>query len=88
MRGIPREFSSLNSSGAAFKNGRNRAIRIPREFELPGEEALLSRDEGGRLIIEPVRHVDLCALLSSWDPLGQEDGLPEIDDLPAEPVNL
>ena len=24
-----------------FKNGRNQAIRIPREFELPGEEAIL-----------------------------------------------
>ena len=33
-----------------FKNGRNQAVRIPREFELPGEDALM-RKEGGRLII-------------------------------------
>lgn len=71
-----------------FKNGRNQAVRIPREFELPGEEALLSRDEGGRLILEPVRRKDLTALLSSWKPLRDRDSLPEISDLSAEPVEL
>lgn len=35
-----------------FKNGRNQAVRIPREFELPGEEAIM-RKEGERLVIEP-----------------------------------
>jgi antitoxin VapB len=35
-----------------FKNGRNQAVRIPREFELPGEDAIM-RKEGERLIIEP-----------------------------------
>jgi antitoxin VapB len=35
-----------------FKNGRNLAVRIPREFEFPGEEAIM-RKEGDRLIIEP-----------------------------------
>ena len=36
-----------------FRNNRNQAIRIPVEFELPGSEAIISRD-GNRLIIEPV----------------------------------
>lgn len=35
-----------------FKNGRNQAVRIPREFELPGEDAVM-RKEGTRLILEP-----------------------------------
>jgi virulence-associated protein VagC len=35
-----------------FMNGRNQAVRIPREFELPGEDAI-TRKEGQRLIIEP-----------------------------------
>ena len=26
-----------------FKNGRNQAVRIPREFEVPGEEAILRK---------------------------------------------
>jgi antitoxin VapB len=68
-----------------FKNGRNQALRIPREFELPGEEAIL-RKEGDRLIVEPVQQTSLLALLATWVPL-QED-FPEIDDLPPEPVEL
>jgi antitoxin VapB len=71
-----------------FKNGRNQAVRIPREFELPGEEAILMRDESGRLILEPVRKKDLKSLLSGWKPLDDRDSLPEIEDLPAEPVDL
>jgi hypothetical protein len=31
-----------------FRNGRNQAIRIPVEFELPGGEAIMHRD-GDRL---------------------------------------
>jgi hypothetical protein len=26
-----------------FKNGRNQAVRIPREFELPGEDAVIRK---------------------------------------------
>ena len=37
-----------------FRNGRNQAVRIPVEFELPGDEAIMFRD-GDRLVIEPVR---------------------------------
>jgi antitoxin VapB len=71
-----------------FRNGRNQAIRIPREFELPGDEAILRQDAAGRLIIEPVQPTTLVALLSSWTPLAEADELPEIPDLPAEPVDL
>ena len=34
-----------------FRNGRNQAVRIPREFEPPGEDAIVRR-EGARLIVE------------------------------------
>ncbi|MBF6990174.1 MULTISPECIES: antitoxin [Cupriavidus] len=68
-----------------FRNGRNQAIRIPREFELPGDEAILRR-EGNHLIIEPVAATPLRALLSQWEPI--DDDWPTIDDLPAEDVNL
>ena len=69
-----------------FRNGRNQAIRIPREFELPGDEAILRKDETGRLILEPVRRRTLSALAKTWSPLKEE--FPEIEDLPAEPVKL
>jgi antitoxin VapB len=71
-----------------FKNGRSQAVRIPREFELPGNEAILRREKSGRLILEPVKKVTLTELLSSWDPLRGADALPAIEDKPAEPVGL
>jgi antitoxin VapB len=69
-----------------FRNGRNQALRIPRELELPGSEALL-RKEGDRLVVEPMPRLSLLDLLATWNPLDEE--LPPIDDLgPAEDVNL
>ena len=69
-----------------FRNGRNQAVRIPVEFELPGDEAIMHRD-GDRLVIEPVRKRGLIALLNTMKPL--EEGLPEIDDpVPAREIML
>jgi len=68
-----------------FRNGRNQAIRIPRELELPGDEAII-RKEGECLIIEPMKVMPLRELLAQWAPL--DEAFPEIDSLPAEPVDL
>ena len=63
-----------------FRNGRNQALRIPREYELEGDEAII-RKEGDRLIIEPVQKGRLLALLDTLDPL--TENFPDIDeDLP------
>ena len=59
-----------------FRNNRNQAIRIPKEFELPGNEAIISRD-GDRLIIQPVRKSNLLALLASWQKL--DEAFPDVD---------
>jgi len=68
-----------------FRNGRNQAVRIPVEFELPGNEAIMRRD-GDRLVIEPVRKRGLVALLKTMKPV--DDEFPEIQDsvLPPEDV--
>jgi len=68
-----------------FKNGRNQAVRIPREFELPGEDAVM-RKEGRRLIIEPAPPRSLLALLATLAPLDED--FPTIRDLPSDPVDL
>ena len=68
-----------------FKNGRNQAVRIPREFELPGDEAIM-RKEGERLILEPVRPRSLLAVLDSLETL--DETFPPIDDSPPDPVEL
>ncbi|HEX3442556.1 MAG TPA: AbrB/MazE/SpoVT family DNA-binding domain-containing protein [Pseudolabrys sp.] len=60
-----------------FRNGRNQAVRIPVEFELPGDEAIMQRD-GDRLVIEPLRKRGLLSLLKSMSPLDEE--FPPIDD--------
>lgn len=60
-----------------FRNGRNQAVRIPREFELAGDEAVM-RKEGHRLVIEPVHKGRLFALLSTWEPL--DEAFPDIDE--------
>lgn len=68
-----------------FRNGRNQAVRIPREFELPGEDAII-RKEGERLIIEPTLPKSLLALLATLAPLDED--FPSIGDLPPDPVGL
>jgi antitoxin VapB len=68
-----------------FKNGRNQAVRIPREFELPGEDAIM-RKEGDRLIIELAQPKSLLRLLATMTPL--EEDFPPISDPPPEPVSF
>ncbi len=68
-----------------FKNGRNQAVRIPREFELPGEDAIMRR-EGDRLVIEPVPPRSLLAVLAGLGSL--DETFPEIQDHPPGPVDL
>ena len=68
-----------------FRNGRNQAVRIPVEFELPGDEAIMHLD-GDRLVIEPVRKRGLVALLETMKPL--EEDFPAIDDSVPPPENV
>lgn len=68
-----------------FRNGRNQALRIPREFELEGNVAVL-RKEGDRLILEPVRKGRLLALLATLEPIEEsladaDEGLAPLDEV-------
>jgi len=73
-----------------FRNNRSQAVRIPAEFELPGDRVLIRRN-GARLILEPLAGpTNLVELLAQWRkeaPLGPDDQLPEIDDTPPRPVD-
>jgi len=68
-----------------FKNGRNQAVRIPREFELPGEDAIMRR-EGDKLIIEAAPPASLLSILADLKPI--EETFADIEDRPPEPVSL
>jgi antitoxin VapB len=68
-----------------FRNGRNQALRIPREFELEADEAII-RKNGSKLIIEPVPKKSLLELLATWEPLAED--IPAIEDTPVEPEDM
>lgn len=79
-----------------FRNGANQAVRIPKEFELPGKDALMRR-EGNRLIIEvpekPARGTAaaLLAALEEIRKLGpSKDEFPDVDEglLPLDDIIL
>ena len=68
-----------------FRNGRNQALRIPRDLELPGRAATL-RKEGPRLIVEPVARPSLLTVLQKLKPI--DDDFPVIERSAADPIEL
>ena len=65
-------------TASLFRNGRNQALRIPVEFELPGDEVTIEQD-GDTLIIRPRASPPKTfrELLASWEP---EPDFPDVDD--------
>jgi antitoxin VapB len=68
-----------------FKNGRNQAVRIPREFELPGDDAVMRKD-GNKLIIEAIPPRSLISLLATLEPI--VDAFPPIPDETPDEVDI
>jgi len=62
---------------ALFRNGRNQAVRIPKEFEMTGDQVRISKD-GARLVLEPVMAPPrLLNVLAELGPL--EGEFPDVD---------
>jgi antitoxin VapB len=81
-------MSSPAKTARVFQNGRSRAIRIPKEFEVDADEVEISRQENGDLIVHPLPRTSLLAWLRSLDPLEPHEWLPEVEDDWPEPVDL
>lgn len=83
------EKSNEGRRAALFRNGRNQALRIPRAFELPGDEVWIRR-EGDRLIVEPItKKRGLLEVLAEMRPLDEDfpdidAGLQPLDDIDLE----
>jgi antitoxin VapB len=86
LKHMPRNFATVPGRHVKlFKNGQNQAVRIPLEFELPGEDAII-RKEGDRLIIEAAPPKSLLALLTTLQPI--EETFPPIPDPVPDPVEI
>jgi antitoxin VapB len=72
-----------------FRNNKSQAVRIPADFELPGDRVMIHR-EGERLVLEPIKRKNILEVLASLEPLGPEDQFPDIDDtlLPTKAIDL
>lgn len=80
--------SDIVKIAQVFNNGRSRAIRIPKEFEFEEERVEIRKAENGDLIIHPVRKRSLLEVLAELVELNEDEMMPEIEDLPPEPVDL
>ncbi len=69
-----------------FRNGRNQAVRIPKDFEMDCDEAII-RKEGNKLVLEPVKKSGLLNVLMSLGTI--EEVFPDVDKslLPLDDVN-
>jgi antitoxin VapB len=67
-----------------FMHGRSQAVRLPKEFRLPGKEVRVSR-AGAKIVLEPIRPpaFDVKAWRAELEALGAKDFLPE--GRPAQP---
>lgn len=61
-----------------FQHGRSQAVRLPKEFRLPGTEVRVSK-VGDKVILEPLETppFDVAAWRKRLDDLGAADFLPE-----------
>lgn len=75
--GMAAENPSPVRYASLFRNGRNQAVRIPKEFEMGGDQVRISRD-GNRLILEPVvQPPKLLAVLAGLAPVDED--FPDVD---------
>lgn len=78
----------MSARAKIFMHGRSQAVRLPKEFRLPGKEVRVSR-EGEKVILEPIEKppFDVQAWRAKLDALGARDFLPDglPDDLPLAP---
>ncbi|MBM3532140.1 MAG: AbrB/MazE/SpoVT family DNA-binding domain-containing protein [Alphaproteobacteria bacterium] len=70
----------MSESGTAklFKHGRSQAVRLPKEFRLPGTEVRVRR-VGRGVLLEPIAQTreEIRAIFAEIDRLGGIDFLPE-----------
>ena len=72
------QHQDTNREARLFRDNNRQALRIPADYEIPGDRVTI-REDGERLIIEPDRKRNLLEVLADLRPLGPEDEFPEIE---------
>ncbi|MYE24828.1 MAG: AbrB/MazE/SpoVT family DNA-binding domain-containing protein [Gammaproteobacteria bacterium] len=86
MQRLSKKTSSSPRYARLFRNGRNQALRIPRELELDAEEVAIYQDDD-RLILQPVpRTPSLAEVLAKLETLDEE--FPDVADPPTAPEDI
>jgi len=71
----------VSATAKIFQHGRSQAVRLPKEFRLPGKEVKVTR-VGNALLLEPIedqKPFDADAFWAKLDALGARD-FPEVND--------
>lgn len=77
-----------------FRNGRSRAIRIPKDFDFEGDEVTIRKEADGSLTVVPDRRERSPREIIEWlreQPKLTDDDFPDIDDsdmLPLDDIEL
>lgn len=82
----------MSATAKLFKHGRSQAVRLPKDFRLPGNEVRVTR-VGDAVLLEPMedrKSFDAEAFWARLDALGARDFLPDglPDDPPLKPEDL
>lgn len=84
-----RAGTASESTAKLFANGRSQAVRLPKEFRMPGTEVRIHR-EGDRIILEPILDVPRDSKgwpIGFWERIHAEAaGLDDTWVCPADPV--
>jgi antitoxin VapB len=77
-------MQAKETTAKVFMDNGSRAVRIPTEFVLEGDEVTIRQEKDGAIIIQPTAPTGLLDWLATLEPLDDEEALPEItdDDLP------
>ena len=89
--GRPRPTMSETATAKIFKHGRSQAVRLPKEFRLPGSEVRVRRI-GRAVLLEPIDHQrDAEIMRAIFDKIDREggadflpEGRPEQPPMPAD----
>ena len=64
-----------------FKNGRSRAVRIPKEFDFEGDEVEMQKQADGSIILTAMKPQNLVDYLKTAEPWTGEDFIQDDSDL-------